>query len=145
MCPIYFYIPEKDWPSDMPNSANEPWEEFGRGIYCWTLQTYLHLNQNNYPCQLVNQLPQEGIVLAHRDSLPYELKPGNNMLLVCMKADRDPHPYAQVHIVQNPNECKFVRNSIYIPLWPQPGLIQRNSNRGHEVKNVAYMGLRYKI
>ncbi len=129
----------------MPSSADEPWEEFGRGIYCWTLQTYLHLRQNDYPCRLVDQLPQEGIVLAHRDSLPYELKPNPSTLLVCIKADRDPHPYAQVHLVQNPEECKSVRNSYYIPLWPQPGLIPREASREHKVENVAYMGLRYNL
>ncbi len=145
MTPIYFYLPAKDWPSDMPNSADEFWEEFGRGIYCWTLQTYLHLRKNDYPCRLVDQLPQEGIVIAHRDSLPYELKPNSSTLLVCIKADRDPHPYAQVHLVQNPEECKTIKNSYYIPLWPQPGLIPREPARGHKVENVAYMGLRYNL
>jgi len=145
MPPTYFYLPKKDWPLDMPKSANEPWEKFGQGIYCWTLQTYLRLKENGFPCQLVNTLPNEGIVLAHRDSLPYKLKPSKKHLLVCLKADRNPHPYAQFHIVQNPIETHNLSNCAYVPLWPQPGLIKRKSSRRTQVRNVAYMGISYNL
>lgn len=143
--PIYFYLPKKDWPLDMPKSANEPWEKFGQGIYCWTLQTYLRLKEDGFPCQLIDFLPDEGIVLAHRDSLPYELKPSRKVLLVCLKADRNPHPYAQFHIVQNLEEEKQLSDSIYLPHWPQPGLIKRSTKRGNKVKNVAYMGISFNL
>lgn len=142
---VYFYIAKKDWLEEMPVTADKPWEEFGRGIYCWTLQTYLRLKEHNFPCQLVDTLPDEGIVLAHRDSLPYELRPASKVLLVCLKADREPHPYAQFHIVQNPEEAKLLSNSLYIPHWPQPGLIRREVTRGNQIKNAVYMGISYNL
>jgi hypothetical protein len=143
--PVYFYLPKEDWPSDLPRSADKPWEKFGKGIYCWTLQTYLHLQASGFPCHLVDTLPEAGIVLAHRDSLPYELRPSGKVLLVCLKADRNPHPYAQCHIVQNPEEEKLLSESIYLPHWPQPGLIKRLASRGSQVKNVAYMGISFNL
>jgi hypothetical protein len=145
MLPVSFYIPKKDWPQEFPESPNEPWKGFSYGIYCWTLQTYLHLREQNFPCQLVDALPDKGIVVAHRDSFPYGLKPASDLLMVCIKADRNPHPYAQAHIVQNPEESKFLPNAFYIPLWPQPGLIKRDPKRGCRVENVAYMGITHNL
>lgn len=143
--PVYFYLPEHDWPDPLPTSANEYWQGFSRGIYSWTLQTYLHLSAHDVPCQLVKTLPETGIVLAHRESLPYELTPTHQVLLVCLKADQDAHPYAQYHIVQNPHETRRLRNSLYIPHWPQPGLQPRDATRGCRVENVAYMGISYNL
>jgi hypothetical protein len=139
--PIYFYLPEKDWRDDLPNQPDIYWEEFGRGIYCWTLQTYLYLKADDFPCELVNNVPDEGIIIAHRDSLPYELKPKSKQLIICLKPDRNPHPYAQLQVVQNPQDGKTLNNSYYIPLWRQPGLIPRNSQRENCLENVAYFGI----
>lgn len=143
--PIYFYIPQSDWPKDMPESADTYWQGFGRGIYCWTLQTYLRLKADGFPCQLIGSLPNEGIVLAHRDSLADNLPPvGSRLLIVCLKAERDPHPCAMLHVVQNRQEALTPLISVwephYIPLWPQPGLIRRDSKRNLRFENVAYFG-----
>ncbi|AFZ47931.1 hypothetical protein Cyast_1978 [Cyanobacterium stanieri PCC 7202] len=139
--PIYFYLPEKDWLDDMPNIPDVYWEEFGRGIYCWTLQTYLYLKADGFPCKLVKNIPDEGIIIAHRDSFPYELRPKEKQLLICIKPDRNPHPYAQLHIVQNPQDAKVLKNSYYIPLWRQPGLISRKLERHNLLENIAYFGI----
>jgi len=139
--PIYFYLPQKDWLDDMPNKPDVYWEEFGRGIYCWTLQTYLYLKVDGFPCSLVGTIPDEGIVIAHRDSFPYELRPKSKVLMVCIKPDRNPHPYAQLQVVQNPQDAKNLRNSYYIPLWRQPGLIPRNPERGDRFENIGYFGI----
>ncbi|NET45301.1 glycosyltransferase [Okeania sp. SIO2B3] len=139
--PIYFYLPQKDWLDDMPDKPDVYWEEFGRGIYCWTLQTYLYLKADGFPCTLVGTMPDEGIVIAHRDSFPYKLRPTPKVLMVCIKPDRNPHPYAQLQVVQNPQDAKNFRNSYYIPLWRQPGLIPRNSERGDRFENIGYFGI----
>ncbi|NOK71008.1 MAG: Glycosyltransferase involved in cell wall bisynthesis [Chloroflexi bacterium AL-N10] len=139
--PIYFYLPDADWRDDMPNAPDIYWEEFGRGIYCWTLQTYLYLKADGFPCELVKRIPDEGIVIAHRDSFSYELRPTKKVLMVCIKPDRNPHPYAQLHVVQNPQDAKNLKNSYFIPLWRQPGLIPRDSTRGDCFKNIAYFGI----
>lgn len=144
--PIYFYIPESDWPEgEMPESADTYWQGFGRGIYCWVLQTYLHLKADNFPCELIGKMPAEGIVLAHRDSLPDSLnKPGPKLLIICLQAERDPHPYTQLQVVQNPRllhiQSKLLWQNYFIPLWRQPGLIPRDAARGDRFENIAYFG-----
>jgi len=73
--PIYFYIPQSQWPvGKMPQIPQEYWQwmsswgsRYGRGKYDWTLQTYLYLKADGLRCQLIDFMPDEGIVLSHRD------------------------------------------------------------------------------
>ena len=144
--PIYFYIPQEDWPiNEMPKTADTYWAKFDgnltSGVYAWTLQTYLRLKEDGFPCQLTGTLPSEGIVLAHRCSLPIYLQPNPKLLIVCLKADYEEHPYAQIHVVLNHQETKKVSNSYYIPHWPQPGLIPRSPERSLRFENIAYFGI----
>ena len=143
--PIYFYLPQKDWLDDMPEQPDVYTELYGQGIYIWTLQTYLYLKADGFPCNLVGTIPDEGIVIAHRDSLPYELRPTPKVLMVCIKPDRNPHPYAQLQVVQNSQDAKKLKNSYYISHWRQPGLIPRHPERGDRFENIAYFGISYNL
>jgi hypothetical protein len=113
------------------------------GVYAWTLQTYLQLRALGFPCELVDALPDEGVVVAHRSCLPVELRPGPKQLVVCLKSDKKRHPFAQLHIVQNPSD-KILREAEwggwYMPHWPQPGLVPRDPARGERFENIVYMG-----
>lgn len=154
--PIYFYVPESDWPSDyIPESSQAYWEwmcsryrmadtvEIYKylGRYNWTIQAYLNLKDRGFPCQLIKTLPSEGIIVTHRAFLPFHLRPSPKVLIVCIKADYDPHPYAQLHLVQNPQDVNKVKQGYYISYWPQPGLIPRDPNRGDRFENIAYFGI----
>ena len=66
LVPIYFYIHPQHFPVDIPHTVEENWSGFGLGIYAWTIQTYLRLKLNGFPCFLVNRIPDEGIVFIHR-------------------------------------------------------------------------------
>ena len=141
--PIYFYIPESYWPNTLPKHANDDWKGFGIGIYCWTIQTYLHLKEHDFPCFLTKDWPDEGIVLVHRDSFQafqQYIKPGAKVLLICMKAEWERYPYAQIQVVQNPREETLWRTNYYIPLWPQAALVPRDPDRGDCFKNIAFLG-----
>lgn len=151
--PIYFYIPQRHWAEiEMPQTPDEYWNwnisiknKWNWGRYQWTLQTYLHLKADGFPCELVDTLPAEGIVLAFRDFFPTNMQPPPKLLLVCLQGDRFEHPYAQVHVVQNSRDEKFKRSpelwcSHYIPLWPQPSLIPRDLVRNDRFENVAFVG-----
>lgn len=150
-CPVSFYLPEEEWPASIPPSVDSDWSVFGPGKYAWTLQTYLRLRENRFPCQLVSQLPDTGIVIAHRAYLPDRLKPNSHQLLVCLQADWGRHPYAQVHVVQNARQ----KGKRYLPItdyllrcctnvhlkhWPQPGLIPRRPGRAEIFENIVYFG-----
>jgi hypothetical protein len=140
---VYFYIPQCYLPSTIPASADENWQGFGIGIYAWTLQTYLRLKADGFPCQLVSHLPDEGIILVHHNALRSHknlLKPKPRQLLICIKAEGKFYPYAQLQIVQNPGEVLTLKDSYYLPHWTQPGLISRHPLRGDCFENIAFFG-----
>jgi len=170
--PIYFYSPPyKKYQHDLPASAAQSWEwelekglyEYGVeiGEYCWTLQTYLRLQEAGFPCELTDTFPQEGIVLVYRESIDFRAKPNDKTLLVCMLGGKAPHPYAQINVTQNPQGVytKFrllgdlhdprvlgtrsrpIPGKHYITLWPQPGIVPRDPARGDRFENAAYMGV----
>ncbi len=151
--PVYFYLPPQDWPpGGLPAQAEDYWQwqcsmdsAYNWSLYNWTLQTYLRLRDSGFPCQLVQQLPETGIIIAHRYSLAEDLQPGAKQLLVCLQADKGRHPYAQVHVVQNPEDdiarmAPWLWPSHSLPLWPQPGLVGRDPARGDRFENIVYLG-----
>jgi hypothetical protein len=152
--PIYFYIPKNQWPVGyLPQSPEQygEWMSFwnsryGRGKYDWTLQTYLYLTADGLPCKLIDVMPDEGIVISHRDFLSDNLQPRPKLLIICIKVDRDPHPYAQLQIVQNNRDeiCGRSPNlwqSCPLKFWLQPRLIARDSSRGDRFTNAAFFGV----
>ncbi|MBD2461603.1 hypothetical protein H6G89_11130 [Oscillatoria sp. FACHB-1407] len=145
--PIYFYIPQDQLPfTEVPDDIDANWQMFAPGVFAWTLQTYIRLKQDGFPCEFTGSLPDEGIIVMHRDSVPQKWKPSHKQLFVCIQADRTQHPWAHFHVVHNPQgvlpDGKFeIRNSYYIPHWaPQPGLIPRDPARGDRFENIAFFG-----
>src|SRR5690349_14250549 len=66
--PIYFYYPRRSGigDADIPESRGE----FARnrpGNYIWTVKTYGYLSKMGFPCRLTHELPDEGIILTHRE------------------------------------------------------------------------------
>jgi hypothetical protein len=149
---IYFYIPEQNCPSiGLPQKIDDYWQWIKTrklkypGVEFWTLQTYLHLKAANFPCELTGVIPDDGIVIVHRYSLPDNLQPSSKVLLVCIRADTNIHPYSQLHIVQNPNQSQSrglsaLWTSYYLPHWPQMDLIPRDLTRGDRFENIFYLG-----
>ena len=153
--PIYFYFPHLQLGvSSLPATASSYWQwqcsqhsisPMQSGGCFWTLQTYLYLNDAGFPCQLVAEMPDEGIVVTHRDYLVDSFQPGAKLLLVCLRADVDRHPYAQLHVVQNPHQAiprgaLELWESHFIPHWPQPSIIPRDPQRGDTFENVTFLG-----
>ncbi|MEM9949222.1 MAG: hypothetical protein AAF810_24575 [Cyanobacteria bacterium P01_D01_bin.36] len=156
---IHFWLPSEIWPSSFPESAEKFMSR--KGYDSWIVQTYLRLKESGFNCEKVSRIPEEGIVVTYREFLPYEYRPNPQQLLICVKADKNPHPYAQIHITHNYSESKRPNLQIYcvnpeeyyllwgpryyIPHWPQPGLIPRNLERGNRIQNVAYYGISFNL
>ncbi len=144
---IYFYIPQFDWPKGcIPENIDtcQP-ENFRLGAYSWTLQTYLRLKADGFPCKLTNTCPSEGIVFGGRSAFPDNFKPGSRLLMIVHQGDKTKHPYAQLHVVQNLQDRMLTHPvllwpSYYMRHWPQPGLVPRNPERGDRFENIAYFG-----
>ena len=150
--PIYFYIPKKRFPkADLPENPENYWQwQISQGLdnsgdYGWTLQTYLYLKSGGLRCELTTSLPDEGIVLSHRPLLSDKVQPTGKLLIICVQGDRKRHPYAQLHVVQNPLQqvpkgLFKLWESCFIPYWPQPGLIPRDPTGGDRFENVTFFG-----
>ena len=143
MPPIRFYLPDKI-PPDMPSSPDIYWLGFRghmrSGVYAWTVQTFQRLRAAGFPCELTDQLPSDGILVAHRKSLPRDFVPPAGVLFVCLRADATFHPFAHLHVVLNRSALSRWYPSIYMPHWPQPGLIPRDPARGDTWENAAFFG-----
>jgi hypothetical protein len=153
MAPIYFYIPESQLQGPLPEHASDYWQwrisksrgHMFLGKFDWTLQTYLYLKEDGFPCELAKTQPSEGIVVSHKDFLNDIQRPTKSTLLVCLKSDRQPHRYAQAHIVQNPEDTvhsiqEQLVKSFFVPHWVQPLLVPRNMERGDRFENIGYVG-----
>ena len=154
--PVYFYVPADTWPDDMTPDSGYFWSAKRGGKWNWTLQTYENLLKAGFPCRLVGEIPREGVIVAHTRLLDDSLVPNARQLLVCIEADRGRHPYAQLHVQQNPAGARsadaelrtridqrivsFPTPNQYVCYWPQPDLIPRDSERGARFERVVYMG-----
>lgn len=142
---IYFLYPKEGFHPDMPMVADQYWyndsPDLPFGMYASIVQTYLYLKEAGFPCELVTEMPKTGIVISHYRSIPFHFKPNPKLLVVCYKANYILHPYAQLHVVLNPQEPKHIMPCYYIPHWRQTGLIARDPERGDRFENIGYFGL----
>jgi hypothetical protein len=79
-------------------------------------------------------------MIAFRGSIPFNYKPPRKVLFVCACGDSFGHPYAHLHIVQNPTQLQSVPHAFFIPHWPSFGIIPRDPGRGDIFVNVDYFG-----
>jgi hypothetical protein len=58
---------------------------------------------------------------------------------VATRCDRDPCFLTQMEIVQN-HSGVWAGNDVYVPSWPQPGLLPRDPSRGERIEHVGFLG-----
>ena len=131
--PIYFYYPP-GVDGDVPESRGV-FERDRPGKYIWTVKTFGYLSKLGFPCHLTSQLPDEGIIVTHREFFSNRMIPNRRQLFVCVVADFWRHPFAQLHIVQNARDPLLTRTSPawpagFMPHWPETALIPRDPARG---------------
>ncbi|MBN8922115.1 MAG: hypothetical protein BGP10_17440 [Rhodanobacter sp. 68-29] len=145
---IHFYIHPEFWPrGELPLSPDSHWPGFGFGVYTWTIQTFLRLREAGIACRLAPELPERGVVVAHRECLSAidgkysgRVTATKGRFVVDMCADLRPYTRANLHIVQNPHMTRFGPTFLYMRHWPQPGLLPRSAARGETFRTVAYFG-----
>lgn len=141
--PIRFYLPHPI-PADMPLSPDVYWTGFRGymrgGVYAWTVQTFQRLRDAGMNVELSDQLPTAGIMVAHRKSVARNFVPPAGVLFVCLRADATFHPFAHWHVIINELARNSWYPSVYMPHWPQPGLIPRDPTRGDRWENAAFFG-----
>jgi hypothetical protein len=128
-----------------PPNAIDPDREpnrFERGEHAWTVQTCVRLARAGLPVSLADRAPARGIVVFHakeRRDLLRSLPAGADVLLVAIRADNGECRAADVEVVQN-GRFADGRRRVFIPFWPQPGLVPRDSSRGETIRRAAFKG-----
>ncbi len=177
---VAFFVPRQEWPPTLPASAAEYWswvleqgQEYSSGRYVVTVRTYLHLREAGFPCELVDEVPGDGIVITHSDFLPFA--PGRSdqdveapwtrrprfedwlgsTFVVAFQGDRPRNPYPEILLVQNAHDVavngRSVRSRLmglklhHIPFWNQPGLRPRDPERGDRFETVAFFGNPFEL
>jgi len=141
--PIRFFLPEP--PAELARLAaidpDREWRELVTGDRAWILQTYLRLARAGAAVELVGRVPADGIVLFHaKHERHVRRAPGaGRALLVGCRADNRQPLAAEVEILQN-RQFEDGRGRLFVPHWPQPGLLPRDPGRGERVERVAFKG-----
>ncbi len=139
---IVFYVDPKRWPQGpIPTAPNVPWTGYRYGPYIWTIQTALYLQRAGYACEISSELPDDGIVVTHRECCTFgdsRLLPDRRRFLIAITADYEPYLYANLQIVQNPAQAYWYKNCHFLLHWPEPGVKPRLPSP--RFKNISYMG-----
>lgn len=121
------------------------WEDLT--LRAWIIQTYLQLKKIDLNVVISEQWPTEGIVvlLSNKESLKVLedniASLNKELIIVTIRADETQWSsmLSDIEVVQNGH---FANNKdcFFIPHWPQPGIIKRDSKRGHVINNLVFKG-----
>ncbi len=106
----------------------------------WILLTFSRLAKSGMQVSLSHRMPDEGVVIAMTGNLPKGFRAPAGVYLVGIVADGLPHPACHFHVLQNAAHAKRVPRSVFLPHWPQPGLIARDPGRGDRFDNMVFYG-----
>ena len=148
MTKVYFYAPSETDRKVIEEDQTQ-WRGHHSNFMAWVAQTYFYLKQAGFQCEITERIPEEGILIADRDTLASNYPFLDRVMLICAKSDKEYHPSAHLHIVHNFFNWQRDQNSLWNPHlishWPIPGLIPRDTKRSNLVENIAYIGTRSQL
>ncbi len=148
MQPLYFYAPDAVRQENIQKDQSK-WTGFHSNFTAWIAQTYFHLKKAGFPCEIAKQIPHQGILISDRDTLDNDYPFLDDVMLICVTSDKEYHPSAHLHIIQNPVNWEKTKNSIWNPYlirhWPMPQIIPRSLERQQLVENISYVGTRSQL
>jgi hypothetical protein len=118
------------------------WTDMRRAKERWVVAAYARLKRRGWPVTLGSDVPDEGSVVYHKEDhsavLARAPRAGHPVLIAC-RADFRSADEADFEVLQNGHYADD-RRCFFIPLWPQPGLVPRDADRGARVENIAFKG-----
>ena len=93
MLPIYFYAPDTVRQENIEKDQSQ-WTGFHSNFTAWIAQTYFYLKKAGFRWEIATQIPHQGILIADRDTLDNEYPFLNDVMLICVKSDKEYHPSA---------------------------------------------------
>lgn len=119
------------------------WRDFVTTTSAWILQTYLRLKVAGSNVELRESLPASGIAVIsagdYREALRHRMQSTDALIAAPLGSYRRRPRFADVIIVQNPSEADGKRR-LFVPHWPQPGLMSRDPSRGARIERAAFKG-----
>lgn len=144
---IHFYSRKRfaNWP-DLGQLSSADVERlhqrFRNGVDVWIVQTWLQISAplaaRGYTLSFGPEAVPDSLLIAHRDDLNTFFDGLHRSFVVGIRADRAKALVADVEIVQN--GLNLAPDELFIPSWPQPGLIARDPARANRVEKIAYFG-----
>ena len=110
----------------------------------WLFQTWAEL-RGQTDVELTNHIPDEGIIVTLANFLTPNFRATSKQHVCAVVADFQPHPGAQIQIIQNAAHAKRLRQALFVPHWPQPNLIPRTPARGDRFETIAFFGDRSNL
>ena len=149
---VNFYLPKELMPS---MERQKVWQDGGKLILeergkvacaqCWVYQTWCHLRREGVNIGLLHEMPEEGAVIALTGNIPSSFRTTARLFIAGIVADGLPNPRASLNIVQNAQHARYLPSSLFMPLWTQPGLIERSKDRFAAFERVAFFGDRGNV
>ncbi len=145
--PVTFVSLESElWPDVYPPEKNtllNPYtiasDRLGRTEACWVILTYLHLKQRNLDVRLSNKfIPGELCVVNAGNYFPQVYRPHSSFIVGC-RGDCSRSSICNMTIAQN-NLGVQSKHDMFMPHWPQPGLLPRNLDRGTRIETIIFNG-----
>lgn len=106
----------------------------------WIYQTWLALSKAGCAVNLTHAIPEEGVLVTLAGCLRPTFRPTPEVFFADIVADGVPHPAAHLHIVQNSIHAQKLPRSIFMPHWPHPNLLPRDSARGDRFETLGFFG-----
>lgn len=150
MGPITFYFPFSDEIDRLRSFDLGDWRVWSdprcSRRRAWIGQTYLRLREVGHDVVLSAELPESGIVVVLPEPTIYrrfraDTGSKRGVFVLAIRADIVGYrPFiADAEIVQN-GMFADEKAAFFIPHWPQPGIIPRDSSRGANVRVLAFKG-----
>lgn len=115
-------------------------DRFIDGIDVWVIQSYLIFKAAKLPFEVLfsDEIMADAVNILHRDEIHLKRNLHRGFILG-IRADRPPLYMADLAVCQN-RTCAAKTKGLYLPQWPQPGLIPRNPKRKDRLENIAFFG-----
>lgn len=137
-----FFLAGEDLKALSQIDPDRDWRELQTGERAWILQTYLRLRRAGHPVELSGAAPEDGLVVFHSKQGKELLRQRSRLcdaILVGVRADNREPLIADFEILQN-GFFADGRRRFFVPHWPQPGLVPRDSAREERIERLAYKG-----
>lgn len=145
--PVAFHLPVRHRPDQLRQQAWQtggavPLEPEGKTAtaQAWIYQTWWHLSRAGADVTLVEDLPDEGVVITLNGWLAPDYFARPELFVAGVVADGLPHAGVDLQIVQNLWHARRLPGAVFMPHWPQPGLVPRDPARGGKMENVCFFG-----